>query len=67
MRVGSCSRVISRQAMSAIASRGPDTSHAYLVMGASEWGDWTPGSLPSRGWRGNGWGRTVGEIMSAYI
>jgi hypothetical protein len=47
-----------------VASRGPDVGRAYPVIGAPGWGDWTPGSFPSRGRRGNG--QIDNEILSAH-
>jgi hypothetical protein len=41
--VGSCSHILSRQAISVITSRDPDAGSAYPVTEASGWGDWMPG------------------------
>jgi hypothetical protein len=63
--VGSCSQVLSCQAISAIASRGPDDGSAYLVTEAPRWDDWMPESFPCWGRRGNG--QIGGDIMSAHV
>jgi hypothetical protein len=63
--VGSSRHVLSCQPMSVVATRVPNAGHAYPVVGAPGRGDWIPGSLLGRGWRGNG--PTGGEILSATL
>jgi hypothetical protein len=64
VHVGSYDRVLSRQAMSAIASQGPNVGRAYPVTGAPGWTDGRPESFPGRDKRWNS--QTGGEIMPTY-
>jgi hypothetical protein len=65
MCMGSYNHILSCQAISDAASRGPDEGSAYPVMEAPRWDDWMPGSFLDWGRRGNG--QTGGEILSAHV